>query len=115
MVRSSGARLAIRYSHLTPHTSEVIVVSSIHPDNALVLFSGGQDSTVCLAWALERFARVETVGFDYAQRHRVELDVRERVRERIGAVRPLWGESLAGDHTVHIAALADLSESALTR
>ena len=84
-------------------------------DAALVLFSGGQDSTVCLAWALERFARVETVGFDYAQRHRVELDVRERVRERIGAVRPLWGESLAGDHTVHIAALADLSESALTR
>ena len=84
-------------------------------DAALVLFSGGQDSTVCLAWALERFARVETVGFDYAQRHRVELDVRERVRERIGAVRPLWGESLAGDHTVHSAALADLSESALPR
>ena len=84
-------------------------------DAALVLFSGGQDSTVCLAWALERFARVETVGFDYGQRHRVELDVRERVRARIGAARPRWRESLAGDHTVPIAALAELSESALTR
>jgi 7-cyano-7-deazaguanine synthase len=84
-------------------------------DAALVLFSGGQDSTVCLAWALERFARVETVGFDYGQRHRVELDVRERVRARIGAARPHWRESLAGDHTVPIAALAELSESALTR
>jgi 7-cyano-7-deazaguanine synthase len=84
-------------------------------DAALVLFSGGQDSTVCLAWALECFARVETVGFDYGQRHRVELDVRERVRARIGAARPQWRESLAGDHTVPIAALAELSESALTR
>ena len=84
-------------------------------DAALVLFSGGQDSTVFLAWALERFARVETVGFDYGQRHRVELDVRERVRARIGAARPRWRESLAGDHTVPIAALAELSESALTR
>ncbi|MGZ3352267.1 MAG: 7-cyano-7-deazaguanine synthase, partial [Xanthobacteraceae bacterium] len=47
------------------------------PDSALVLFSGGQDSTVCLAWALERFARVETVGFDYDQRHRAELEARQ--------------------------------------
>ncbi len=57
-------------------------------DSALVLFSGGQDSTVCLAWALERFAPVETVGFDYGQRHRVELEVRPRIRERIKALRP---------------------------
>ena len=49
---------------------------------ALVLFSGGQDSTVCLAWALERFSRVETIGFDYGQRHAVELAVRPRIRER---------------------------------
>ena len=52
-------------------------------DSALVLFSGGQDSTVCLAWALERFARVETIGFDYGQRHAVELEVRPRIRERL--------------------------------
>ncbi|OZB02666.1 MAG: hypothetical protein B7X67_19450, partial [Rhizobiales bacterium 39-66-18] len=49
-------------------------------DGALVLFSGGQDSTTCLAWALERFARVETLGFDYGQRHRVELDARQKLR-----------------------------------
>src|SRR6202008_3715988 len=52
-------------------------------DSALVLFSGGQDSTVCLVWALERFARVETIGFDYGQRHAVELEVRPRLRERL--------------------------------
>ena len=51
---------------------------TISPDTALVLFSGGQDSTVCLAWALERFARVETIGFDYGQRHAVELEMRRR-------------------------------------
>jgi 7-cyano-7-deazaguanine synthase len=83
-------------------------------DAALVLFSGGQDSTVCLAWALERFACVETVGFDYGQRHRVELDVRQSVRARIAAMRPRWGGGLGEDHTVHIAALAALSNSALT-
>ena len=55
----------------------------ISSEAALVLFSGGQDSTVCLAWALQRFARVETIGFDYGQRHRVELEARLRVRERI--------------------------------
>ena len=54
-------------------------------DSALVLFSGGQDSTVCLAWALERFARVETVGFDYGQRHAVELEARPRIRELLPA------------------------------
>ena len=57
-----------------------------NPDAALVLFSGGQDSTVCLAWALQRFARVETVGFAYRQRHAVELAVRPRVRERLTAL-----------------------------
>ena len=60
------------------------------PDAALVLFSGGQDSTVCLAWALERFERVETVGFDYGQRHHAELAARERVRARMLALRPAW-------------------------
>jgi 7-cyano-7-deazaguanine synthase len=82
---------------------------------ALVLFSGGQDSTVCLAWALHRFARVETVGFDYAQRHRAELEARVRVRERIVALRPAWAERLGEDHVVRIDALAALSHTALTR
>ena len=61
---------------------------------ALVLFSGGQDSTVCLAWALERFTRVETIGFDYGQRHRVELDCRQTVRRELAAQFPHWAPSL---------------------
>jgi 7-cyano-7-deazaguanine synthase len=87
----------------------------LNPDTALVLFSGGQDSTVCLAWALERFSRVETVGFDYGQRHRAELDVRPNVRERLASLRPAWAERLGADHLVKLDALATLSETALTR
>ena len=90
-------------------------MSSENTDAALVLFSGGQDSTVCLAWALERFARVETVGFDYGQRHRAELDARLRVRERMMALRPAWAERLGEDHLVRLDALAAMSETALTR
>jgi 7-cyano-7-deazaguanine synthase len=84
-------------------------------DAALVLFSGGQDSTVCLAWALERFARVETVGFDYRQRHAVELKVRPRIRERLPAIAERWARRLGDDHLIRIDALADISETALTR
>ena len=84
-------------------------------DSALVLFSGGQDSTVCLAWALERFARVDTVGFDYRQRHAVELDVRPRIRELMPSVFARWRERLGDDHVVRIEALAEISETALTR
>jgi 7-cyano-7-deazaguanine synthase len=84
-------------------------------DAALVLFSGGQDSTVCLAWALERFARVETVGFDYRQRHAVELKVRPRIRERLQAIAERWASRLGDDHLIRIDALADISETALTR
>jgi 7-cyano-7-deazaguanine synthase len=84
-------------------------------DTALVLFSGGQDSTVCLAWALERFARVETIGFDYGQRHRAELDVRPRVRQRMTALRPSWAQRLGDDHVVRLDALGAISETALTR
>jgi 7-cyano-7-deazaguanine synthase len=93
----------------------MVMASPLSPDTALVLFSGGQDSTVCLAWALERFARVETVGFDYGQRHGVELNVRPRVREKMAALRPDWAARLGEDHVVDIAALAAISETALTR
>jgi 7-cyano-7-deazaguanine synthase len=88
---------------------------STDPDTALVLFSGGQDSTVCLAWALERFARVETVGFDYGQRHRAELEVRPRLRKRVVALRAAWGERLGEDHLLRLDALAEVSDTALTR
>jgi 7-cyano-7-deazaguanine synthase len=85
------------------------------PDAAIVLFSGGQDSTVCLAWALERFARVETIGFDYGQRHKVELEARLKVRTRMPALQPAWAERLGDDHVVRLDALAALSNTALTR
>jgi 7-cyano-7-deazaguanine synthase len=84
-------------------------------DAALVLFSGGQDSTVCLGWALERFARVETVAFDYGQRHAIELTVRSRIRERMAALKQDWRDRLADDHLIAVDALAVISETALTR
>ena len=84
-------------------------------DTALVLFSGGQDSTVCLAWALTRFSRVETVGFDYGQRHAVELAVRPRVREKIAMLDAAWAARLGDDHVIRLDALAEISETALTR
>lgn len=83
--------------------------------SALVLFSGGQDSTVCLAYALENFARVETVGFDYGQRHRVELDARGRVLAAFRAHFPHWGERLGEDCLLQLPALGDISDTALTR
>ena len=85
------------------------------PDGALVLFSGGQDSTVCLAWALERFARVETVGFDYGQRHAIELDARPHVRQALAAMKPEWAARLGDDHLIPLDALGAISETALTR
>jgi 7-cyano-7-deazaguanine synthase len=88
---------------------------TVSPDTALVLFSGGQDSTVCLAWALERFAAVETIGFDYGQRHAVELTVRPAVRKRLGSLRADWASRLGDDHMVKLDALAAISDTALTR
>ncbi len=85
------------------------------PDSALVLFSGGQDSTVCLAWALERFANVETIGFAYGQRHAVELQVRPRIRSALAAQSQHWRQRLGEDHILSIDALAHTSETALTR
>ena len=84
-------------------------------DTALVLFSGGQDSTVCLAWALERFARVETVGFRYGQRHAVEISMRERLRGSMCELNPVWAARLSSDHLITLDALASLSETSLTR
>jgi len=81
---------------------------------AIVLFSGGQDSTVCLAWALERFSRVETIGFDYGQRHAIELSVRARLREKMAALNSGWAARLGDDHMIKLDALAAISDTALT-
>lgn len=82
---------------------------------ALVLFSGGQDSATCLAWALARFGRVETIGFDYGQRHRAELDVRAEVRDAVAAALPEGSARLGPDHMVDLGVLGEISETALTR
>ena len=88
---------------------------TISPDTALVLFSGGQDSTVCLAWALARFARVETIGFDYGQRHAIELAVRQPIRDGIAKLNTGWAGRLGDDHLIKLDALAAISDTALTR
>lgn len=82
---------------------------------ALVLFSGGQDSTVCLAWALGRFAQVETIGFDYSQRHSAEIEARAAVRAQITRQFPDWGARLGEDHMLALPTLAQISDTALTR
>ncbi|PZQ59810.1 MAG: 7-cyano-7-deazaguanine synthase QueC [Phenylobacterium zucineum] len=83
-------------------------------DGALVLFSGGQDSTACLAWALARYPRVETVGFDYGQRHAVELEARQAVRARIAAGFPEWAGRLGDDHMLDIRSFGAIGETAMT-
>lgn len=87
---------------------------SLHPSSALVLFSGGQDSTTCLAWALSRYERVETVGFDYGQRHRVEMDCRLQVLTQLRGQFPAWSHRLGEDHVLDLRVLGQLSDSALT-
>ncbi len=84
------------------------------PQSALVLFSGGQDSATCLAWALDRFDGVETIGFEYGQRHRVELDCRAAFREGLARLNPAWAARLGEDHTLSLDALAAISDTALT-
>jgi len=84
-------------------------------DSALVLFSGGQDSAICLAWALARWPRVETAGFDYGQRHRAELDCRAALRDGIVACDPAWAARLGPDHTLDLGVLGEISDTALTR
>ena len=82
---------------------------------ALVLFSGGQDSTTCLAHALARFEQVETIGFDYGQRHRVELEARLTVLRELRAQFPAWAAKLGEDHVLDLAVLGAVSETSLTR
>ncbi|MEN2495036.1 MAG: 7-cyano-7-deazaguanine synthase [Hyphomicrobiaceae bacterium hypho_1] len=81
---------------------------------ALVLFSGGQDSTVCLAWALSRFQNVETIGFDYYQNHNIELDCRQNVLSEIRNKFPTWSDKLGSDHIIDLSVLGKLSKTALT-
>ena len=81
---------------------------------ALVLFSGGQDSTTCLAWALQRYERVETIGFDYGQRHAVELDCRPVVLAGLRAAFPGWSARLGADHLLDLSVLGQVSDTALT-
>lgn len=81
---------------------------------ALVLFSGGQDSTTCLAWALQRYEHVETIGFDYGQRHCVELQCRQQVLQRLRADFPEWGARLGEDHMLNLSVLGAISDTALT-
>lgn len=82
--------------------------------HALVLFSGGQDSTTCLAWALHQYDRVETVGFSYGQRHCVELDTRPRILRQLRQIMPEWNQKLGKDHLCDLSLLGQLSETALT-
>src|SRR5262245_59801349 len=84
-------------------------------ETALVLFSGGQGSTVCLAWALERFARVETIGFAYGQRHAVELEMRPKLRQRLAALSAEWAQRLGDDFLIPLDVLGAISDTALTR
>ncbi len=83
--------------------------------SALVLFSGGQDSTVCLAWALERFESVHTIGFDYGQRHGIELTCRKTILEQFPKVFPQWGNTLKSDTLIDLRSLSAISETSLTR
>ena len=83
--------------------------------SALVLFSGGQDSTTCLAHALNRFERVETIGFDYGQRHHVEMQARLTVLDELRGQFPAWAPRMGQDHVLDLAALGQVSETSLTR
>ncbi|MBW4504757.1 MAG: 7-cyano-7-deazaguanine synthase QueC [Scytonema hyalinum WJT4-NPBG1] len=81
---------------------------------ALVLFSGGQDSTTCLAWALKRYQHVETIGFDYGQRHLVEMECRQTILKSFKESFPEWKEKLGNDHVLDLSILSEVSDTALT-
>ena len=80
-----------------------------------LLFSGGQDSATCLVWALENFEKVETIGFEYGQRHDIEMTCRMDVREAVRNAFPHWADKLGDDHVINLAGLGQISETALTR
>ena len=87
-----------------------------HPgEKALIMFSGGQDSATCLAWACTHFDYVETVGFDYEQRHMIEMQARETVISEMRAQFPQWADKIGEDHIVDLSALGKISETSLTR
>jgi 7-cyano-7-deazaguanine synthase len=90
------------------------VVSTYSDQSALVLFSGGQDSATCLAWALDRFASVETIGFDYGQRHRIELNCRTHFRKVLAERFPEWGQRLGADHVLDLSTLGAIGGTAMT-
>lgn len=90
------------------------VIQPTSPKSALVLFSGGQDSATCLAWALEAYARVETVGFDYGQRHAVEMQARLNVRAGMAQALPQWADRLGPDHVVDLTGFGAIGETAMT-
>jgi 7-cyano-7-deazaguanine synthase len=83
--------------------------------SALVLFSGGQDSATCLAWALERYERVETIAFDYGQRHAVELRCRQSFLQALKTAYPAWDAKLGEDHLLDLGILGQVSDTALTQ
>lgn len=91
------------------------IAPTVKTQSALVLFSGGQDSTTCLAWALSRYQRVETIGFDYGQRHAIELEVRPALLEKIKGFSPEWRARLGEDHMVDLGLIGAISDTALTR
>lgn len=90
-------------------------MTNAQPNAALVLFSGGQDSTTCLAWALSHYAKVETIGFDYGQRHRIELSVRPAVLQQLRMQSADWDARLGIDHMIDLGLLGEISDTALTQ
>jgi 7-cyano-7-deazaguanine synthase len=88
---------------------------SVTNSSALVLFSGGQDSTVCRAWTLDRYDRVETIGYAYGQRHEIELVQRPAIRAALAGMRPPWQRRLGEDHVLELGTLGQISETSLTR
>lgn len=97
------------------NTNPASLAHPSRPQGALVLFSGGQDSTTCLAWALSRYEKVETIGFDYGQRHAIELQVRPALLEKMRGFSDHWNDKLGDDHLIDLSLIGKISDTALTR